>query len=420
MALPVRKGYSGNPVTTTINGNINAGASSCDVISYTNWPTTYPFFAVLSPGTPSEEKVLVTGRSSNTLAITRGQDNTTASAHSSGATIYIVFTATEADEANLVASAMTTKGDLIATDGTTINRLGVGTNTHVLQADSTAANGFKWGQVVEAGIADSAVTSAKIADGTIVLGDLAAALQAFLVPTGSINAWSTNTAPTGWQLCDGTAVSRTTYAALFAVIGETYGVGDGTTTFNLPNLKGRAIVGRDSAQTEFDTLAETGGAKTHTLTSAEIPVHLHTISAYAHSVSQSDALGNHSHTIDHDHAASGSHSHTINIIDPGHSHTIDTLARNKADGTTVNRDVVSFTATETQSTRSAATGITATSDAANVDIAAFTGSSGVTNLQHGHSVGVAEHAAKDTGQTGGGGAHNNLQPYIVLNYIIKH
>jgi len=314
---------------------------------------------------------------------------------------------------------MTTKGDLIGTDGTTINRLGVGTNTHVLQADSTAANGFKWGQVATAGIADSAVTSAKIADGTIVLGDLAAALQAFLVPTGSINAWSTNTAPTGWQLCDGTAVSRTTYAALFAVIGETYGAGDGTTTFNLPNLKGRAIVGRDSAQTEFDTLAETGGAKTHTLTSAEIPVHLHTISAYSHASTSTadlahthtfsgsvtgsgtgisastDTVGDHVHTRaygsvnrqatgtattvpvngggvpNHDSGGAGSHSHAVSISDPGHGHTYS--------GTT--------------------SGMSA-------------------NGTHSHT--IAQHDAKDTGQTGGGGAHNNLQPYIVLNYIIKH
>ena len=260
MALPVRKSYKGAPVSTTLNSNISDTAISCTVGSVTGWPTTFPFYAVIEPGTSREEKVLVTGITGTTLTITRNQDNTNAVAHLAASTIYVVFTAVEADEANQIASAMTTKGDLITTDGTAINRLAVGaTNTHVLQVDSTATNGIKWGQVATAGIADSAVTSAKIADGTIVLADLAAALQEFLVPVGSINAWSTNTAPTGWQLCDGTAVSRTTYAALFAVIGETYGAGDGSTTFNLPNLKGRAIVGRDSSQTEFDTLAETGG-----------------------------------------------------------------------------------------------------------------------------------------------------------------
>jgi microcystin-dependent protein len=76
-----------------------------------------------------------------------------------------------------------------------------------------------------------------------------------------------STAPTGWLLCDGTAVSRTTYSDLFAITSTTYGVGDGSTTFNLPNLKGRVPVGLDTSQTEFDVLGETGGAKTHTLTS---------------------------------------------------------------------------------------------------------------------------------------------------------
>jgi len=98
------------------------------------------------------------------------------------------------------------------------------------------------------------------------------------VPTGAINIWSTNTSPTGWFLCDGTAVSRSTYAGLFSVIGTTYWTGDGSTTFNLPNLNGRIPVGRDSSQTEFDTLAETGGAKTHTLMEAEMPAHNHSIS----------------------------------------------------------------------------------------------------------------------------------------------
>ena len=94
-------------------------------------------------------------------------------------------------------------------------------------------------------------------------------------PVGTIVVWGTNTAPTNWLMCDGSAVSRTTYSALFGVIGTTYGVGDGSTTFNLPNIKGRTVVGRDAAQTEFDTLGETGGAKTHTLTVDEMPSHTH-------------------------------------------------------------------------------------------------------------------------------------------------
>lgn len=96
-------------------------------------------------------------------------------------------------------------------------------------------------------------------------------------PTGAILMWTTNSAPSWYLLCDGTAVSRTTYAGLFALISTTYGVGDWSTTFNIPNMKGRVPVGRDSWQTEFDVLGETWGAKTHTLAETEIPAHVHTI-----------------------------------------------------------------------------------------------------------------------------------------------
>lgn len=67
--------------------------------------------------------------------------------------------------------------------------------------------------------------------------------------------------PTGWLLCEGQAISRTEYSDLFELIGVTYGAGDGSTTFNIPNKKGRVGVGVDQSQTEFDTLGETGGSK---------------------------------------------------------------------------------------------------------------------------------------------------------------
>jgi microcystin-dependent protein len=62
---------------------------------------------------------------------------------------------------------------------------------------------------------------------------------------------------------------------LFALLGTSYGAGDGTTTFNIPDYRGRTLVGHDASQTEFDVLGETGGAKTHTMTVAEMPVHRH-------------------------------------------------------------------------------------------------------------------------------------------------
>jgi microcystin-dependent protein len=95
-------------------------------------------------------------------------------------------------------------------------------------------------------------------------------------PVARVEPYAGPTAPAGWLLCDGSAVSRTTYPQLFAAIGTTYGAGNGSTTYNLPNARGRTLVGRDTAQPEFDVLGETGGAKTHTLTTAQMPSHTHT------------------------------------------------------------------------------------------------------------------------------------------------
>lgn len=67
-------------------------------------------------------------------------------------------------------------------------------------------------------------------------------------PTGSVTMWTTSSAPTGYLICNGEAVSRTTYAALFAVIGTTYGAGNGSTTFNLPDLRGLFVRGLDSGR----------------------------------------------------------------------------------------------------------------------------------------------------------------------------
>ena len=78
---------------------------------------------------------------------------------------------------------------------------------------------------------------------------------------GAIIPYTGTTAPNGYMICDGTAISRTTYAELFSVIGTTFGAGDGSTTFNIPNLKGKIPVGLDGEDEDFDTLGETGGSK---------------------------------------------------------------------------------------------------------------------------------------------------------------
>lgn len=90
-------------------------------------------------------------------------------------------------------------------------------------------------------------------------------------PVGSMKLFAGTTVPNTWLLCDGSAVSRATYTDLFNVIGTTYGSGDGSTTFNLPDMRGNVPVGYKSGDADFGTLGNTGGEKTHALTLSEIP-----------------------------------------------------------------------------------------------------------------------------------------------------
>jgi len=96
-------------------------------------------------------------------------------------------------------------------------------------------------------------------------------------PSGMIMAFGSAVLPTGWLVCDGTAVSRTIYAALYAIIGTTWGPGDGVSTFNVPNLQNRFLVG--AGNFGFATL---GGATNFTLSVAQLPSHTHTITDPGH------------------------------------------------------------------------------------------------------------------------------------------
>jgi len=174
MAAFTRRQYSGSAAATTTTNSLNTTDTSVGITSTTGWPSSagVPFYVVIDPGTSSEEKCSAT-ISGSTLTLTRAQDDTTAASHSSGATIYPVFTANDADEANELVSKLTTKGDLLVTTGSALNRLAVGTNDYVLKADSTATNGVAWGRVAAAGIESDAVTTAKILDANVTTAKIA-------------------------------------------------------------------------------------------------------------------------------------------------------------------------------------------------------------------------------------------------------
>ena len=172
MAGYTRRAFNGAAAATTLSASITDVATSMTIASYTNWPYgSNPFYIVVDPGTAAEEKILVTrtGSSDTTLNVVsggRGADDTSAQAHDSGASLFPVFTATDANEANVVASTQTTKGDLLLHTGSAHARLGVGTDGQALVADSAEASGVKW-----AGVGDVTLSGTEtLTNKTISLG----------------------------------------------------------------------------------------------------------------------------------------------------------------------------------------------------------------------------------------------------------
>ncbi len=126
---------------------------------------------------------------------------------------------------------------------------------------------------------EEVITGAGLTPDPEDLTQLRQALESYqLIPPGVMMHFGGPVAPTGYLLCDGAAVSRTTYAALFAAIGTNWGVGDGATTFNVPDLRGRTLIGVGTgAGLTARALAATVGAETHVITESEMPAHTHTI-----------------------------------------------------------------------------------------------------------------------------------------------
>jgi microcystin-dependent protein len=120
--------------------------------------------------------------------------------------------------------------------------------------------------------------------GSITIAALAQSLINIIIPAGMIRLFGGGTIPPGWLLCDGTQVSRTTYAALWGAIGTLWGAGDGATTFNLPNLQGRVPIGYVTNTGTAGAVTARGfgnsaayGTETHVMTVAELPNHNHTL-----------------------------------------------------------------------------------------------------------------------------------------------
>lgn len=197
---------------------------------------------------------------------------------------------------------------------------------------------------------------------------------------GAIYLFAGNVAPSGFLMCDGSAVSRTDYAGLFSVIGSAFGVGDGSTTFNLPDLSGRVPVG----STDGMAFASSGGEESHALAVSEMPRH-------AHDIPQ------HGHTDD------------ISFDTPElvHSITSQPSYTYSSPGGTVNSGV------SASGTR-CYTNTSSVSASRSSDVSIADHPAGNCTM----SGGVTDCPAFDMDNDGSGVAHNNMMPYIVLNYVI--
>jgi len=201
------------------------------------------------------------------------------------------------------------------------------------------------------------------------------------IPVGIILPYAGSSAPNGYLICDGSAISRSTYASLFAVIGTTYGNGDGSTTFNLPDLRGRIPVGLHNTGT-FNSLGSTGGSETHVISIDELPPHNHTATI--------STAGEHTHTGTTTNNGNHNHNYTRTVVTGGASTTLP--------GGNTNTVITRVNYNETYTTQNSG--------------------------NHNHNLEINNAGSHTHNITidniGNGKPISVLQPYIVLNYIIKY
>lgn len=197
---------------------------------------------------------------------------------------------------------------------------------------------------------------------------------------GKIIEFAGSTVPAGYLLCDGSAVSRTTYASLYSVIGDSFGDGDGETTFNVPNLMDKVVVGASSGH----PFASSGGENNHVLDDTEIPAHLHSVPSHGHD-------------------------NNFAFTTPSLSHSITTQPSFTYTHLNATAQTYAYTAGKGYAGRTNASMSRATSVAISDHAATACTMSG----------GITDCAAMTSGDAGDGNAHNNMMPYLALVFLIQ-
>ena len=272
--------------------------------------------------------------------------------------------------------------------------LAAGTSGQILKSNGSAAPAWINQNAITAGGLSATLTVSSGGTGLTSVGTIGNVLTsdgtnwvsspaAVSTPSGSIVAFAGSTAPAGWLLCDGTnTYSRVTYSALFAVIGTTYSAGNGT-TFGVPDLRGRTIigVGQGSGLTNRG-LSVTVGAETITLNASQIPSHSHPNIVYGSNGGNTGYMSNNQ-----------VHNHS-QLIAAGAG--LGTGANGFANlgGGYLDRLIVRG------------------NEKAGWDV--YTNNS--PNLDHTHTF---TPVIENKNNTGGDNPHNNMQPSMALNYIIK-
>lgn len=212
---------------------------------------------------------------------------------------------------------------------------------------------------------------------------------------GEIIMSGSTSVPAGWLKCHGQAVSRTTYSQLFAAVGTSFGAGNGSSTFNLPDFRNRSPYGTNNTSQFPGTTAGT----THiTLTTDQLPAHTHSGTTHTHSMSDTTTTDSHSHSGS---ASSSSHSHSLTMeatTNPDHNH--NTLGDDPAAGTSGTSD----TDTGTTLSSSHSHTLSISTDSHSHTFTGTTGSAGGTS----------------TGSTGGGALVDKWHPVLGVDFLIYH